>query len=364
MANGDVDVRIDSSVESIYNGISKTDRDGPKTGVATSGHKRSLSGSILSKLSFLTPNHDHDESSVSPIETNLEDKAACSQRSPGGAMASVVQQKKMRKRKGSLRKTAILGTKLRLEGKDRRVSNVEQVKTLQPGEVNGKGIERFSSPPSPDSPEDMPTPRNTHFSISDTKVGLTDHTNTPRNITRDESLPFGGLLRRPTFGDSSTTDEDDLVTLPTPATSSMATASLKQTPLSGTESYFPSQSSFPRHRLRTAKSPLAALPTEPLPSPEEWDYSETEWWGWVVLAVTWIVFVVGMGSCLEVWSWAWDVGETPYAPPELEDDPTLPIVGYYPALIILTGVMAWVWVTVAWVGMKYFKHAKISGEEG
>jgi hypothetical protein len=76
----------------------------------------------------------------------------------------------------------------------------------------------------------------------------------------------------------------------------------------------------------------------------------------------WFVFVVGMGSCLDLWSWAWDVGKTPYAPPEFEDDDTLPIVGYYPALIILTGVMAWVWVVVAWVGMKYFRHAKISGD--
>jgi hypothetical protein len=91
---------------------------------------------------------------------------------------------------------------------------------------------------------------------------------------------------------------------------------------------------------------------------EEWDYSETEWWGWVILIMTWIVFVVGMGSCLGVWSWAWDVGETPYAPPELEDDPTLPITGYYPALFVCTAVMAWVWVVVAWVGMKYFRHSK------
>jgi hypothetical protein len=97
--------------------------------------------------------------------------------------------------------------------------------------------------------------------------------------------------------------------------------------------------------------------------PEAWDYSETEWWGWIILIVTWLVFVIGMGSCLGVWSWAWDVGETPYAPPELEDDPTLPIVGYYPALMTLTAVMAWVWVMIAWVGMKYFRHAKISGEE-
>jgi hypothetical protein len=79
----------------------------------------------------------------------------------------------------------------------------------------------------------------------------------------------------------------------------------------------------------------------------------------VLLVVTWITFTVGMGSCLELWSWAWDVGETPYAPPELEDDPTLPIVGYYPALMVLTGIVSWVWITVAWVGMKYFRHAKI-----
>lgn len=94
----------------------------------------------------------------------------------------------------------------------------------------------------------------------------------------------------------------------------------------------------------------------------DWDYAETAWWGWVMLIVTWVVFVTGMGSCLGVWSWAWDVGKTPYAPPELEDDPTLPIVGYYPALLILTCVMAWVWVVVAWIGMKYFRHAKISGD--
>ncbi|KAK4669359.1 uncharacterized protein QC763_202260 [Podospora pseudopauciseta] len=123
-----------------------------------------------------------------------------------------------------------------------------------------------------------------------------------------------------------------------------------------------------RGTVQRAKSPLAlnslaGLSTTPLPQPDsDWDYSETEWWGWVVLIVTWTVFVIGMGSCLGVWSWAWDVGTTPYAPPELEDDPTLPIVGYYPALMILSCVMAWVWVVVAWVGMKYFRHARVSGD--
>lgn len=111
-------------------------------------------------------------------------------------------------------------------------------------------------------------------------------------------------------------------------------------------------------------------PPSTVPSPTdlaleaEWDYSETEWWGWIILIGTWVVFVVGMGSCLGVWSWAWDVGETPYAPPELENDDTLPITGYYPALIVCTAVMAWVWVVVAWVGMKYFRHSKMVGDDG
>jgi hypothetical protein len=115
------------------------------------------------------------------------------------------------------------------------------------------------------------------------------------------------------------------------------------------------------------RSPLATQPQSNAGTPPEeegWDYAETAFWGYVILIVTWIVFVVGMGSCFGVWSWAWDVGETPYAPPELEDDPTLPIVGYYPALLVLTCIMAWVWVVVAWVGMKYFRHADFRGDDG
>ena len=358
MANGDVIARANTSTDTKTNGYS------PQNGTAASGHKRSLSGSILAKLSFLSPSQDHENTSASSLQRTAEDKPPNSPRSPGGAMASVVQQKKSRKRKGSLRKTALLGTKLLLEGKDRRASNVEQVRIPQPGEVNGKSADEDSSLSSPESPDDVPTPRNTHFPTSDIKISSIAYNNTPANSVRDGALPFGGLLRAPTFGDSSTTDDDELMTLPSPATASAIATSLKKTPLPAADSYFPLNGSSLRHRTRPAKSPLAALPTEPLPAPEEWDYSETEWWGWVILVVTWTVFVVGIGSCFEVWSWAWDVGETPYAPPELEDDPTLPIVGYYPALIILTGVMAWVWVVVAWVGMKYFKHAKISGEEG
>ncbi|KZZ89915.1 hypothetical protein AAL_07423 [Moelleriella libera RCEF 2490] len=161
---------------------------------------------------------------------------------------------------------------------------------------------------------------------------------------------------------NSTTDEEDILQMPRGS----RPASSKISVYSGSEGYFADRTLVPSRRsFQQAKSPLSysGMSTSALPPPDSsWDYSETEWWGWVVLTVTWFVFIVGMGSCLNIWSWAWDVGKTPYAPPELEDDPTLPIVGYYPALIILTGVMAWVWVVVAWVGMKYFRHAKISGD--
>lgn len=153
---------------------------------------------------------------------------------------------------------------------------------------------------------------------------------------------------------ASTTDEDDHLSFYRPPTTS-------STGPYTVSSQGPVVSLSRRRSNRSdQRSTASALPAAPETDvDDEWDYSETEWWGWIVLIATWIVFVVGMGSCLGVWSWAWDVGETPYAPPDLEDDDTLPITGYYPALMVCTAVMAWVWVVVAWVGMKYFRHAKV-----
>ncbi|KAK8135426.1 hypothetical protein PG984_003366 [Apiospora sp. TS-2023a] len=168
---------------------------------------------------------------------------------------------------------------------------------------------------------------------------------------------------------ASTTDDEDILSLKRRSASPLRPTLSSVS--SGSESYFskalraPSVSLQRRRSIKHAKSPLSlqGLTASPLPPTDsEYDYSETEWWGWVILIVTWTVFVIGMGSCLGVWSWAWDVGTTPYAPPEFEDDPTLPITGYYPALMILTCIMAWVWVVTAWVGMKYFRHAKITGD--
>ncbi|MCJ1302729.1 hypothetical protein MMC08_005533 [Hypocenomyce scalaris] len=341
-------------------------------GSSLGGHKRSLSGSILSKLSFLRPSQDQRQDIPETPQFDDGVDATDTAQSPRSAMAAAVQHRKTRKRKGSLRKAALLGTgKLRLEGREHRGSILDQVKTVQHDNkdgIDGNDYGVALSPTSPTTSEDIPTPRQSYdtHSIPASRIDHPSSAPVPKPDTRiDGNQPLDGYVTSPTRGDTSTTDEDDMITLPRSSGVGNGTSALKKVPSSGSDSYFPLQTTslLRKRSSNTAKSPLATLPVEPVVIPEDWDYSETEWWGWVVLIVTWIVFVVGMGSCFGVWSWAWDVGETPYAPPELEDDPTLPIVGYYPALIILTTVMAWVWVVVAWVGMKYFKHAKISGED-
>ncbi len=336
------------------------------------GHKRSLSGSILSKLSFLRTPQTEQESNADQEPDQEDDSDRMSSKHQNNAMAEAMQQrKKTRRRKGSLRKTALLGTgKLRLEGRERKGSALglrHDDTASQSEEETHHGDYGHHVQIHPASPQ--------RFGPPDFSYIPTDGAPVERNATVDHTLPlpsengdfkFESPMTSPTLGDASTTDEDDMPTIPLHnINGSTATQMLKKPSSSGSDSYFPPQLDSLQHRRpskKEPKSPLGTLASGPIEPAEEWDYSATEWWGWVVLAVTWIVFVVGMGSCFGVWSWAWDVGETPYAPPELEDDPTLPIVGYYPALIILTTIMAWVWVVIAWVGMKYFKHAKISGE--
>lgn len=285
-------------------------------------------------------------------DTNHNDGDSPS-RGPVASHSSAAAQPKTRRRRGSLRKVALLG---RGAQRDRRDGKPLAIDTAQatayaplPGNV------------------DTAVPLGSHDALGlnvATINSLASPTSSQRLPTRDGSLvnPERDADTQANQ-DTSTTDEDDVLhishNVAAPRTNLSASSS-------GSDSYFGARGSSPRpNSFQPAKSPLSysGISTNVIPASDtDWDYAETEWWGWVVLTVTWLVFVIGMGSCLDIWSWAWDVGKTPYAPPELEDDPTLPIVGYYPALIILTCVMAWVWVVVAWVGMKYFRHAKISGD--
>lgn len=370
---------------------------------------------------------------------------------PDRAMASVLnqQRRKTRRRKGSLRKTALLGTgMLRMEGKERftgggttlkratgifldqfdGMAEMEENKTRGKKEVENDGdmgseavsvgtqgnqqLSQLQRQLSASFEGGESTPRRSYSHSNTLAVDRDDSSASPSswNQNQQQQQQHGQQLRHSLISndsfsnateegqsgtvnpvqDDATTDDEDGLSLPRlsisnfsllsskTSNSSMSTSPIippRRIPLSALQTAASSSSdSFFKHPSTMAqssrsasqriRSPLATSNTAEITSPSEiWDYSETEWWGWIILIVTWLVFVVGMGSCLGVWSWAWDVGETPYAPPELEDDATLPIVGYYPALIVLTAVMAWVWVIVAWVGMKYFRHANISGDD-
>lgn len=300
------------------------------------------------------------------------------------------QQRRTRRRRGSLRKTALLGTRLEkksaraVTGQQRMSPLVAQENEPTPrgsydsrhnGNGGGDGTEWAFTTAQKQPLEPRPT----------SAVHCENNLLNRGDIETDDNqgeMPYSTL--NPTNADSTTnhnnnsdnnnnnnnassneSNDPPIHTSSRSSTSANAGLAHIPTPSSSTDSYFTLHQPDPTYRsVHRPKSPLATHASEIKPPQEiTWDYAETEWWGWIILIVTWLVFVVGMGSCFEVWSWAWDVGETPYAPPELEDDPTLPIVGYYPALIILTAVMSWVWVVIAWVGMKYFKHANISGED-
>ncbi|KAI9753103.1 MAG: hypothetical protein M1815_000130 [Lichina confinis] len=397
---------------------------------AGGGHKRSLSGGLLPGLSFLRFGRDEVASSPStwptwPTQGDATDSEYGLDGTAGPSMQNTSDGEKRheraRKRKGSLRKTALLGTKnmwanplpsarpvapslysAGTGGVDGiRTSSEMSAAASVESDVFSSSCPATLDPPATTSPLSPPT-TGAALSSSPPAPVVPAAPAAPAAMTRRD-MNHGGLpgrpLGSPPSGELSTTDEDDFgnggggqayqLLVPT----HMALHARGDTSESSVSvSSYPSNASISlplprRHTIKRPKSPLSGgspvRVTPPLGgtttttsaaaaaaaamtmtmTPDEWDYSETEWWGWVVLAVTWLVFVVGMGSSLGVWSWAWDVGETPYAPPELEDDPTLPIVGYYPALLILTLVMAWVWVGVAWLGMKYFRHAKISGED-
>ncbi|OTB05836.1 hypothetical protein M426DRAFT_319519, partial [Hypoxylon sp. CI-4A] len=345
-------------MENISPSPAKTENTPPSPSspdIATGGRKRSGSGgSILSKFPFLrTPDSNKSNLNEFRHADDLSNK-------PPRALAVLSQQQKTRRRKGSLRKVALLGRGAARERRELKPLSIETSPTVQ----------------TPPESETTPKPQRMLAAGEGLGLGISDLTprpstdgyarNDPILVASPPPIESESQVTSPTISYTSTTDEEDVLSLaaraPSPLHPQLSSLS------SGSESYFPNRApstSLQRRRsVNHAKSPLSlqGLTASPLPTAhEDHDYNETEWWGWVVLIVTWFVFVIGIGSCLNVWSWAWDVGTTPYAPPELEDDPTLPIVGYYPALIILTCIMAWVWVVVAWIGMKYFRHAKISG---
>ena len=338
------------------------------TSAASSVKKGGASPGILSRFAFARQAVDGQ----AQIEREDDNRPA---RTPG----STVTQQKVKRRKGSLRK-AVLGREAQRDKRDAipltiNTDHSPQLQLEHQIKSNPSTHATSDSDRASESSEVTPWPELddpvSGGGIEDKLMANADantytNANGNGNLRQPQTTPAmqSGPVTSPTvsYKSTSTTDEEDGLHMPQPN----ATLHRPELLSSSTASYF-SRRSIARRTSQTPKSPLSYAEvglsaTSVQSTDSDWDYTETEWWGWVVLVVTWFVFVTGMGSCFGVWSWAWDVGTTPYAPPELENDETLPIVGYYPALLILTGVMSWIWVIVAWVGMKYFRHAKITGD--
>jgi hypothetical protein len=333
--------------------VTGTENEVPLRPSTSSGAKRNLTGtSLLSKIPFMRNSHADLRARNEAEEVGPRDSL---RQSPQPQQ----QQPKTRRRRGSLRKVALLGRGAQRERRDSKSPSIE-VGRLEVYRPTSNPAEHQMSSSSPtglgiDVPEREPRPGMDGFDRPQPPPApLVEKASSKAGSGPQESEPSPSRY--------STSDEDALH-MGRPHAAPPVRQVQGPTLSSGSDSSLaPPVRTVMRRPSRAAKSPLGLAAPLAAGQEADWDYAETEWWGWVVLVVTWFVFVTGMGSCLGAWSWVWDVGTTPYAPPELEDDPTLPIVGYYPALMILTCVMAWAWVLIAWVGMKYFRHAKISGD--
>ncbi|KAF1830503.1 hypothetical protein BDW02DRAFT_507445 [Decorospora gaudefroyi] len=323
-----------------------------------SDHRRSKSGGILG--GFLRTSKDAPAGKAPAIQEGRDDThaqdAEGAQR--GSSIATALRQSQGRPRKGSLRKAAmakmrersssLLKTRPPTTATNTATATATTMSVGSRDDTTTLGGLSYEEAPLNASADRGWVPA---ISLPPSSAATTE---TPLNAPKATPSLLASPITSPVGPYASTTDEDEIMSFyrPSASSSDFSLNRPNQGPLTSLTHRRSNRSD------RRASVTAVSTPAE-IDLGEDWDYTETEWWGWVVLVATWIVFVVGMGSCLGVWSWAWDVGETPYAPPDLEDDATLPITGYYPALIVCTAVMSWVWVVISWLGMKAFRHAKV-----
>ncbi|KTW32708.1 uncharacterized protein T551_00193 [Pneumocystis jirovecii RU7] len=82
-------------------------------------------------------------------------------------------------------------------------------------------------------------------------------------------------------------------------------------------------------------------------------------WGWFLLIFTWFLFVTGMSGVFGIWHWAFQIKNVK----NQKKSHDFPIIDYYFLLIILTGgVVAWIWVGINWLGLKYFRMTKAKSD--
>ncbi len=179
----------------------KEQKDGAKSKKLRDGHKRSTSGNILSRLTFLRTNSDQDKSDVAD-----RDGSDFSSHRDRGAMADAQAHTKRPKRKGSLRKT-VLG-----KGRDRKnsdkkspLSSADSPTARTPDEEKGpqtpRASQELSTPASPDSPTSWPFRTLSRVSIPSLRS----------SIASIDPASSAASITSPTLPTDASTDDEELI---------------------------------------------------------------------------------------------------------------------------------------------------------
>ena len=186
--------------------------------VAPSGHKRSPSGG-LSKLSFLRASAEDNQLQADygpPSPEPVANDQPTSPKKSGRAMAVAVQQLKTRRRKGSLRKAALLGRGAQREKKELEIPPLITRASADIDDDNAS---------SPISPEDLRQNRGFNLGTLDT-LGYSSMDHNPNNAVQNQYPPppilapvpidptAPNLKTSPTLSYTSTTDDDDVLSFP------------------------------------------------------------------------------------------------------------------------------------------------------
>ncbi len=107
-----------------------------------------------------------------------------------------------------------------------------------------------------------------------------------------------------------------------------------------------------------SRSQLDSIQNEPL--------SNLEFYGYLIIIVTWAMFVVSIGCIFNLWEWClgndnpllqYIIDQTLV----LDGDGMAVVDNYYIYSLFLSFVIIWIWCVISWISMKLFRHTKGSG---
>ncbi|KAF6010459.1 hypothetical protein HII13_003234 [Brettanomyces bruxellensis] len=95
--------------------------------------------------------------------------------------------------------------------------------------------------------------------------------------------------------------------------------------------------------------------------------------GYFIRILTWLTFVIGMGSIFGLWEWCFSLysatlfnTQVPIIGPvisylKLAVSDKMVVDHYYTYAFLLNFVIIWLWCVASWLGMKLFRHSKGGG---